>query len=306
MFNRGNFNQGIRIPKFLAIFFSEYYSYFVLLVFVVSLLFSYFLILKPKFDKMNETKLAYNSEQETKQMELSRNIASLNQYKKSFAQINEIDKEKILAMIPEDKKFENIFPWMEKIIEGEMINGARVGGLGFLLDSITIDTKEKNTEASENDKSGENFQKDVLENIGIIEITMTVSGVNYDTVKILLDELEKNLRLIDVRGISFSENSVKLVVNTYYFKNLDLVAKSRSMGNSREPLNLSIFDLEQYKNLKYTDFPLPSLEALKNNKGNNYPFGLNEAPEEEKEEENQEVKEAPEEDGENKDVVTTE
>ncbi|MCK5416166.1 hypothetical protein KAI92_01925 [Candidatus Parcubacteria bacterium] len=206
-----------------------------------------------------------------KQNDICINILSLERYKKSYERIDRTDKEKIINIVPDKLNIEKFFPWMEEIIEGKIIEGQIHGGMGLILDSISInDVGVSNASQGEDE---DNFQKSIRENIGIINLDISISGVDYDSLKSLLAELENNLRLMDIQSVSFSGNQVSLSINTYYFKDKDLIVKGIEGGNKREVLNLDVLSSNKFKSLEEIDVELDDLGKLEI--GNKYPFGLN-------------------------------
>ena len=60
----------------------------------------------------------------------------------------------------------------------------------------------------------------VPQNIGVINLNLEVTAIDYTGFKNLLRTLENNLRLFDITELSFipDENAASFVLSTYYYK----------------------------------------------------------------------------------------
>jgi len=69
-------------------------------------------------------------------------------------------------------------------------------------------------------------------NLRLLNITLTLSGGDYASFKVLLDNIEKNVRLLDVNSVSFSTNEgtsggYLLNLKTYYLADQTAPAKDK-------------------------------------------------------------------------------
>ncbi len=274
--NQNNRKNKENFSRLLATFYAEYFTLSVLFVFVLVTTMAYFFIFKPYYTEVTQNKMQENAGKIDRGSELRSSIASLEKYKIDFENIDQEKKEIIEYLIPEDIQEENLMPWMYKVIEGEVIDGITYGGQGLILNSISVKKIAPKVEAkakSDNDSTSV-IEAKISNSVGEVEISMTVNGVNYDKLKILLTELEKNLRLMDIQSLTVSGNSASFVIKTYYLRSIDKIPISEgNMTLYRSKMNLDIFDTEKLKELKRIDFELDDFAEIE--KGNEYPFGAN-------------------------------
>jgi len=192
------------------IFLNEYF-HLILAVFVILILaFSYFLVLKPKYD---ETLLSIQSNIDRQRLLYSEQKKKLNGLKVMnglYNQINPVDLEKFNGVLPDNLAGEALY--------GEF--GEMVAENGFILDSVSIIPPAPANTAVPVEGEVAAAAPSQAENVGHIDYQVQVSAIDYGGFKNLLKLFEANLRLFDVTGASFSpeDNSASFDISAYYYK----------------------------------------------------------------------------------------
>jgi len=189
------------VAKFIA----KYFSWLILIIFLVILAFGFFVLIFSKYNeiifeaKANDIK--YNedySEKNKKELEdLDNLISAYKNIKPSYI-------DKINKIIPQLEIKEKILTQIESLVISN----------GLLLKSVSIelvDDQLKNKNAEDQNKEPEKIKK--------YKISLNILGVNYNNLKNVLKVFESNLRLMDVQSVSFStdKDEVSIELYTYIF-----------------------------------------------------------------------------------------
>lgn len=126
---------------------------------------------------------------ENEYLSLKRQLAELNELTKIYQSIDPKDIDKIEKFLPPKARIEELMKQMEVIVLQN----------GFFLTDLQI-----------SDESGQD--------IGSVNISMGIVGPNYAGFKNLLYALESNLRLLDIKQISFDPagRSAAISLVAYY------------------------------------------------------------------------------------------
>jgi Tfp pilus assembly protein PilO len=181
--------------NFINTLLNTYFNLFVVIFVSLLLLISYFLILKPKVDTTTAA-IAENisSHQKVLQAETAK-LTSLKAAVASYESINKDDSERINKILPDDYDKEMLFGELEEIVAKN----------GFILNSISLTKQESNDPK--------------LGKLGVINVSLGIASVDYNGLKNLLNFLESNLRVLDVKNLSLSGGSSgNIELSTYYFK----------------------------------------------------------------------------------------
>jgi hypothetical protein len=173
-------------------------SIFILIFTIGSLIF-----LKPRYDstKNQIDNMKYQKEAiiKNKQNKLD-NLGKLyNEYKN----IEEMDRDKINKIIPDENSHSDIFPHLEYI-------ALRNGLFAQKITYSEVESAEHLTITS----------TDLTGKIGIIKLNIVVTGADYNGFKKFLQDLENDVRLMDVTSLSFSlaGKAINLDIYAYYWK----------------------------------------------------------------------------------------
>ncbi|PIY97044.1 MAG: hypothetical protein COY66_01580 [Candidatus Kerfeldbacteria bacterium CG_4_10_14_0_8_um_filter_42_10] len=194
------------------------YFRFVLGGVVVLLLFiSFYFILWPKYSEINDQGgLDYKSKVkllESRKQELSQ----LQDLEKKYSQITSAEKEKLRKILPSSKYFSDLFVQMENLAKESGLIVSRISITEEGSTGVATDTNGSNT------GSNANVGK-TIGGIGTLGISLSVEGDNsYPALKIFLDNVEDNMRIVDMDSLSYSppsEETPAFTVNlkTYYLE----------------------------------------------------------------------------------------
>ena len=203
-----NNNLNLAKKNSLNNFLNTYFNLFVILFVTLLLLLSYFLILKPKVDS---TTLAISenisSHQKILQAEKIK-LATLETAIADFNKIDPVDLDRVNAILPNNYDKESLYGELEEIITKN----------GFVPTSINI-SKEDDPVKDASSNPEKTVVAKVSDKIGIVNISIDISAIDYAGLKNLIGVLESNLRLLDVRNVSLTpDKTVNLQLATYYYK----------------------------------------------------------------------------------------
>lgn len=203
--------KNIKNQNATNIFLNDYFNIIIAFVVVLVLLIAYFAVIRPKYmetmqaikTNLEQQQRLYNSQQ----IKLNNLKAVADLYKK----IPAADLKKFNSVLPDNYIKERLFGELEEIVTQN----------GFILSSVSIIDNQEGGQAVGNEN---NENKGALvslpENIGVINLELSVTAIDYAGFKNLLRTMENNLRLFDVTKVSFSPggNSASFVLSTYYYK----------------------------------------------------------------------------------------
>jgi Tfp pilus assembly protein PilO len=194
--------------RVLFIFLYRYFNYLIIFIVLIILLVGFLYLIKPKYTSITRGVEQINKEREELRDDLSNYLNDLNSYKKQYSQVSDTEKEKINKMLPDNEVAEDLFAHMESLISRR----------GLILDSMKVGSEKD--KRGKKTKSAAKSDKDSLGQINIINMEVSVSGVDYKGLKDLLNTIENNLRIMDIKEITSSpeENTVTLKIDTYSYK----------------------------------------------------------------------------------------
>lgn len=189
----------------LNLFLNNYFN--VILVFVLALILmaAYLIVIKPKY---TETMLLIQGNLEQQQRlyaEQQKKLNNLQVIASLYDKIPVSDLQKFNEVLPDNYIKERLFGELEEIITQN----------GFVVNSIAL------IKSDEADVSGAGTETMLNgTKVGVVNLTISLSAVNYGGLKNLLRLLENNLRLFDITQVNFSPsgNAVELTISTYYYK----------------------------------------------------------------------------------------
>jgi hypothetical protein len=188
-------------------FLDRYFIVLNIFIVIVILLVSYFFLIKPKID-LTITGIKENISIQQNALNVQRKkLADMEAALDFYRQIGDQELDEIISVLPNKYPKEKLFGEIEDVI---IQNGFRLSDISLnLMEEVDLESlaPEINSLSSAN-------------NLGIIDINMTVSLVDYSNLKQFLSILERNLPLMDILNLSFSPggDSLGLEVRTYYFK----------------------------------------------------------------------------------------
>lgn len=187
-------------------FFNVIMVLFVLVVFVIG----YNYVLRPKYDNVSTVIAERNRLKINNLNILKNNISTIDRYKTAYNKIGDESLKKINTILPSFGSNEEFFTAFEEMVLKK----------GFLITNLAVssdedkDTSVKKKSAAAPAPTGKDPE------IGIVNIKMSVIGVDYRNMKKLLELIENNQRIMDVQSVSYSYTgeTVSMDITTYYLK----------------------------------------------------------------------------------------
>lgn len=194
--NEKKYKLSQRVSKF---FVTNFFWVVLVLSFLILLLGFVFLIW-PKYQEVSNSS-HYNAEQlkiysKNNQLYLDK----INNLLVAYKNISSSDVGKINKILPICGSEEGLFTQIDQIVKQS----------GLLLNSISIKLINSKDKVASDTRA-----------VNTVKINLTLSGVSYNSLKIVLKGLESNLRIMDVQKLNFNPKnySLNLEVNTYCLKN---------------------------------------------------------------------------------------
>ncbi|MFA6271784.1 MAG: type 4a pilus biogenesis protein PilO [Patescibacteria group bacterium] len=192
----------------------KYFKYIFVALVVILIFVSTYFILLPKYRQISgKGYLDYEQKKQTLEAKKAE-LSELIKLKENLAQISSVEKERLAKILPTMKEIPDIFLQMERLAVESGLKVSRI--------SIKDAGAKQNVSVSEtNGKTATNQ----LSGIQTITVSLSVVGdSSYESLKILLDNIEDNMRIIDLDSLSFipsaemSEGVFSLNLNTYYLE----------------------------------------------------------------------------------------
>jgi len=204
-------NNNLAKKNSINTFLNKYFNLFVVVFVSFLLFFSYILILQPK---VTETATAISENISSHQRLLTAEKTKLKNLKEAVAiydNIDKVDLERVNRILPNDYNKELLFGELEELITRN----------GFIPTSIILNKEDGTTHSDtpapvdQNDQTIKDSSK-----IGLINISLNIASVDYAGLKNLLEVLESNLRILDVKKVSLDGggHAGTLELTTYYYK----------------------------------------------------------------------------------------
>jgi hypothetical protein len=186
--------------NFLNLFLNNYFNIIMVFVVIICLIGAYFIVIKPKYDETMAAIQSNLEQQQTLFNNQQKKLSTLKTISDLYNKIPSSDLNKFNGVLPDNYVKEQLFGEL-----GEMITQN-----GFILNSVEI---------SKNDAAAADTTIVQNPKVGVINVKLALSAVNYQGFKNLLKLMENNLRLFDVTAVSFSPggNSASLTLSTYYY-----------------------------------------------------------------------------------------
>jgi len=191
------------------------YNLIITIVFVVAAIaVSFYFYILPYYENTIAEK---QREIEESNQELEKRLAffkKLQKLKKEYESIQAIEEEKIYSVIPNSNQIPELLLQLEAIAEES----------GIEISSVTFSDSVNNNEnypgltaSNSNDTNPDPIQS--IAGLGRVSFSFSLTGSNYSKLKIFLDKIERNVRLMDIKSINFAAGaeSVSISLETYYY-----------------------------------------------------------------------------------------
>ena len=193
------------------IFLNKYFNLILVILVLGFLIFSYLMFIGPKHqaaellikENVVNQQLLFNQQQ--KKLDTLKIISDI------YSKVGPADLLKFNSVLPYQYKQEQLFGEFEEIVKKN----------GWILKSVSLSYPDElpvGQVAPPPVNEGSSFGS-LNPNVGRVEVSLELAGLDYQGVKKLLTVIEQNLRLFDVTQVSFSGGSeVSLNLTTYYYK----------------------------------------------------------------------------------------
>lgn len=189
--------------RLLSAVIARYYKIFIIILLIFIISFSYYFILKPKYEQVGIGG-KYNLETLKKELKKRQGyLKNLKELNGNYRKISKKEIDKLGKVLPKEKDIAGIFVQLEELTLKN----------DFLLTSININEIPSSIE-SNNDEA-------LTINKLSITLNLVSTGSNsYNNLKLFLADLEDNLRLFDINAVYFSPGSTLYSVSlfTYYLE----------------------------------------------------------------------------------------
>jgi Tfp pilus assembly protein PilO len=191
--------KNTKIDVLLNAFFNKYLRFFQIFILLLILFFGYRFFLKSEYAKISQVKSEIRISKTEQIKQMKQYIASLEELKKTleaFKQNQQSNLTRFLQILPSSPDLSNLIAQLETIFRTS----------GFIFETLPF------SQAPSADNPS----------LMTVDLNFQVVGGNYSQFKAFLNNLQNNIRLIDVKAISFNkpkdQTSYSLDLNTYYFK----------------------------------------------------------------------------------------
>lgn len=209
--------------KFL-VFLVKYFRFTLMGLVIILLFFSFYFLLLPKYKEIREEG-GLDYEAKVKTLEAKKNeLEQLKDLQKELAKISKGEMEKLEKILPSSQALPDIFLQMENLAKESGLKVTRVSiseGEGEVSGS-----ENGGSEAAKESKKKNKTTTTQMSNIGNVSVSLSVEGSgSYESLKVFLDNIEDNLRIVDVNSLSYSPSvtpdqptSYTINLITYYLK----------------------------------------------------------------------------------------
>jgi len=192
------FKEDQQLSKKVNSFFIEYFNFVAFVILLFILILGCLIFILPKYKSVSKEINDAKLHQEETIFKQKSYLAQLNRLNVTYGKITDEQKNKINKLLPEEPEAEKLMAQLEVLMRE---NGVPISSLFVKFDE----------EKSENLNN-----KDIAE----VNISISLAGLNYNTIKNLLNSIENNLRILDVRSLQFSPEGgpASLEIVAYYLK----------------------------------------------------------------------------------------
>ncbi|MFH1522738.1 MAG: hypothetical protein ABIE43_02870 [Patescibacteria group bacterium] len=194
----------------------RYFKGFIVFLVFIIFIFGYLLIIKPEYKEIIQVSKLNDEKNNFEYLEKKKELEKINSLLKLYKEVNPIDIKKINLALPEENISEELFSIFESIV---LKNGLILTFLTTETEDQLID-KGKTIKKPDETITKDEETKDALTNeIGVVKIKLSIGGVDYSSLKNLLNSIENNLRLMDINKVDFAPGgNVAFEIDTYYLK----------------------------------------------------------------------------------------
>ena len=196
-----------------SIFLNNYFNIFLAVFLIIFLVIAYFLVIAPKYQTTLATIKDGITQKQMLRTAQQKKLANLKVISSLYKQISPSDLKKFNNVLSDNYVQERLFGEIEEIVNQN----------GLQINEIQISRPED--KATTNAAPGETPVAEVnpiSPNLGEIDISLSLTAIDYMDFKNLIMIFETNLRLFDISQVNFSASAktANITLKTYYYKKL--------------------------------------------------------------------------------------
>lgn len=195
----------------------RYFTFLVVLLFLVLLLCGYFFVLAPKNETITTSIKQEISDKEDNIKVLDNTIRNFTDYINAYNSIDDSALRRAAAILPEQSDEDALFLQMDHLMRKHGYKTTKIDIKKEDSGKKEANSRRKTVAPSQ---AGEEEADKKIAGVGRISINISVEGMDYEGFKRLLNIFENNLRLMDLVGISYNEgeDEYNFEISTYYLK----------------------------------------------------------------------------------------
>jgi len=188
----------------------RYFGLINLGIFILLVLLGFFFLLFPKYNAIVDKRELLNDNKAKELSVKQAYLEKLDQYRAEYEAISQANRTKIENMLLAEEDIEDTFIKMEEWLDGQ----------GLIIESIRLTKTDGKQAVGSRRASTDKVETALSDEIGILKMDISLSGLDYQGVKQLVRSLESDLDILDIESLSFSLNDAgaNLSIKTYYLK----------------------------------------------------------------------------------------
>ncbi len=203
----------------IIIMFVQNFKFFVILTIMVVFGAGYFFFVKQSFFELKEKREKLINMGQNELTAKTKELKELKILKNEYQKLEGLEVQKLIAILPFKKNIPDLFRELENLTQKSGVSLLSLDITeGETIDDINLDENKKIKETIQKIENGTSLSE--IKNLKSLNIAMEIGGINYYIFKIFLNNLEKNIRLMDVNSFNFDLNkkSQKIMLKTYYLE----------------------------------------------------------------------------------------
>ncbi|MFH1838076.1 MAG: type 4a pilus biogenesis protein PilO [Candidatus Kuenenbacteria bacterium] len=194
-----------RFQQKIAIIFVQNFKIFLILTILIIFGLGYFLFVKQFYSELKEKRKELGDFKQNILITKKKQLDDLKILKKEYQKLEGLEVQKLLVILPFQKNIPDLFKQIEDITQK---SGVTLLSLDIAEGGAMDISNAKEISLPEN------------KNLKALNISAEIGGIDYFTLKVFLNNLEKNIRLIDVISFDFnsSKKTQKINLRTYYLE----------------------------------------------------------------------------------------
>lgn len=200
----------LHLPTAIEEIVSQYFKLLAAMVVIIICVIGWVLLLSPKYQKIQQTGGLTYKQSGTELTDAENYLAQLKDLQKTYETLNHEDLADLEKILPEKKDIPGLLIQLEALTKDN----------GLVMTNIDISEPEENVApVTDTNQSLENEFSN--QNIRSLDITMSVQGIDsYNKLKVFLQEIEKNIRIVDLKAFQYQEGQQVYALNlgTYYLE----------------------------------------------------------------------------------------